>query len=241
MGQRRIPKEQHIKKTDSNNNSNNKSNNNSNNTSNNTYLNNTSANHEEYNNKGNDFLKSISLLIMTGIIFTILAFILDMKALILIQSIQDRLLIIFFSIITQIGEIGIFVLLLGVISIICILNRKPLTALWTAAIASGLISWIFKTVTLRPRPFEILNEPSIVATSLSSFPSGHAMAVFSILPILENEYPMLRIMFWIIALFVAFSRVYLKVHYLSDVVAGAFIGYITGLVILRISKNQGWT
>jgi undecaprenyl-diphosphatase len=183
---------------------------------------------------------NILKIIISGIALTLFSFLLDRSVLALIQSIQFFYVAAFFVIVTKLGEISIFVLLLIILSVIFIINKKRIDALWYAAIASGVLSFIFKMITLRPRPFKLLSEPSIVATSLSSFPSGHAMTLFSILPILEREFPRQKILFWTIAILVALSRLYLKVHYLSDVVAGAFIGYVSGLALLYFSQKHGW-
>jgi undecaprenyl-diphosphatase len=60
------------------------------------------------------------------------------------------------------------------------------------------------------------------------------------LPILDREYPHFRV-FWIaFASLVAFSRLYLGVHYLSDVVTGAAIGYLIGFGIMRFAEGKLW-
>ena len=89
-----------------------------------------------------------------------------------------------------------------------------------------IVSYIIKFLVHRPRPsLEFL--PLIIKTGYSSvfsFPSGHAIAAFSILPFLKTKNE--KITWFIIALLIALSRLYLGVHYLSDILAGAFFGLL---------------
>ena len=65
----------------------------------------------------------------------------------------------------------------------------------------------------------------------------HALAAFAALPILDKEFPKLRV-FWILfAFFVAVSRLYFSFHYFSDVVAGALIGYGIGLLFINLEHK----
>jgi undecaprenyl-diphosphatase len=75
---------------------------------------------------------------------------------------------------------------------------------------------------------------------MSSFPSGHAMIVFSIVPFLMKNFPKQKYYFILLAVLVAFSRIYLNVHYLSDIVAGAFLGYLIGVIFSDLEDKYGW-
>ena len=76
--------------------------------------------------------------------------------------------------------------------------------------------------------------------SSASFPSGHATTAFAAAAALAVMRPSLRWWAFGVAAAVAFSRVYLGVHYASDVLAGAMLGSATGaalaLLALRIGK-----
>lgn len=66
-----------------------------------------------------------------------------------------------------------------------------------------------------------------------SFPSFQAMLAFCALPILSKEYPKLKY-FWIaFASLIGFSRIYFGLHFLSDVVVGAFLGLLIGMFIVQ--------
>jgi undecaprenyl-diphosphatase len=61
-----------------------------------------------------------------------------------------------------------------------------------------------------------------------SFPSGHTAAAFVMVSILGSFYPVLLLPLVILASFIGISRVYLGVHYPSDVLAGAILGIVCG-------------
>jgi undecaprenyl-diphosphatase len=68
----------------------------------------------------------------------------------------------------------------------------------------------------------------------SSFPSGHATAAFTAAVFLSDGDPQLAPVWFGLAGAVAFSRVYVRMHHASDVVAGAALGLAVGGVLRRI-------
>lgn len=111
-------------------------------------------------------------------------------------------------------------------------KRKWIIPLWLSLGISALITKILKIVILRDRPYLALGFDALVESSRGSLPSGHATAVFSTLAVLDKEFPRFK-WFWLaFALLVAFSRMYLGVHYLTDVVIGGIIGLTVGLFVL---------
>ena len=70
--------------------------------------------------------------------------------------------------------------------------------------------------------------------SNSSFPSSHAANAVCLAWIFARRWPRLGGAFWLLALVVAWSRVYLGRHYLSDVVGGAAIGLLCTWAALRV-------
>lgn len=119
---------------------------------------------------------------------------------------------------------GVAILLLGG------KNRFEATgAAGISAVFSILIFLWLKRLTGRRRPCEI--QPHCWATLLPpdqfSFPSGHTMTAFAVAVPLSLFYPTLSIGLLFCALSIAMSRILLGMHFLSDVLAGAFIG--TGL------------
>ncbi len=104
-------------------------------------------------------------------------------------------------------------------------KKELIIPLWISLLASLAIAYLLKFSVQKPRPEQALGIAAAIRESGYSFPSAHATAAFSALPALENYLGRLSLAFQIIAFLIAFSRVYLGVHYLSDIIAGAIIGY----------------
>lgn len=89
----------------------------------------------------------------------------------------------------------------------------------------------------RPRPYEVLSDVNVLISSSGfSFPSGHATTAFIAATIL-SAYFKRYFLFYGIAALVAISRVYLGVHYPSDVGCGAVLGIFVGYGLIWISKK----
>jgi membrane-associated phospholipid phosphatase len=70
---------------------------------------------------------------------------------------------------------------------------------------------------------------------LRSFPSGHSVTAFALAYVLARTYPKASPVFYGLATMVAFSRVYLASHFLSDIVAGAALGLLAGWIVCRLA------
>jgi len=134
----------------------------------------------------------------------------------------------------QITKIGDWKFLFLLIIVLLIIPKKEvrrfgLFLLFSAA-ATHLLVTLLKNFFSRPRPFEAL--ANVIQLSFAhggSFPSGHASNIFLIVTFLALRAKKLN-WFYIIAFLVAFSRIYVGVHYPSDVIAGAAIGIIFGFI-----------
>ena len=71
-----------------------------------------------------------------------------------------------------------------------------------------------------------------------SFPSGHASNAFAWATVLAGSYGRrFAVPAYVVATFIALSRVELGRHFLSDVIAGATVGYVSGITALRGTKE----
>jgi undecaprenyl-diphosphatase len=98
---------------------------------------------------------------------------------------------------------------------------------------SHIIVEILKRIICRERPKNVLEKINIynVPIDLYSFPSGHSTAVFSIAAVLSIYSHPLAFLCVPIALIVSVSRIYLGVHYPSDVAAGIIIAVLSATVL----------
>lgn len=111
-------------------------------------------------------------------------------------------------------------------------RRKYIIPLGASLLLSIGICIALKHLIMRPRPFVGLE-----SLTSYSFPSAHAAAVFSVVAVLSLAYPRLKDIWIRYAILILASRLYLMVHYISDVIAGALLGYFVGLIILVLEEK----
>jgi undecaprenyl-diphosphatase len=186
------------------------------------------------------FHEKLRKTIGAGVLSLLISFIADKHVLYLMVLWQSASIVEFFSYVTLLGETLSIIFIGIVMSIFIIREKRRLLPLWATIFTVFVVMFVMKSLIDRPRPFEFMQVASIVNTSLSSFPSGHAMAVFSLVPFALILWPKYSYGFWTVATLIAFSRVYLQVHYLSDIVAGAFIGYAVAVIYTHLGDTHGW-
>ena len=99
-----------------------------------------------------------------------------------------------------------------------------------AAAESALVNGVIKSFFRRTRPpWDVVRPHRLRQPLTSSFPSGHATSAFSSAILLSEDDPLWPAYFAIAAV-VASSRVYVKIHHASDVLAGVGIGVALGLL-----------
>ena len=142
--------------------------------------------------------------------------------------------------ITKLGNLGMIWIAIGVILIFFNKYRRCglfmlISLLATFLIGEGLI----KNIVCRPRPFiENNNIQLLIEAPLSySFPSGHSASSFSAAWTIIKFNKVLGILSIALAALIAFSRIYLCVHYPSDVIAGMLLGIIVSQITYTILKK----
>jgi membrane-associated phospholipid phosphatase len=98
---------------------------------------------------------------------------------------------------------------------------------WGLALAALLVNGVLKPLVDRQRPF--VRDPAVhlvgPAPSGASFPSGHAASAVAGAYGLAFVWPRRRALLWTLGAAIALSRIYLGVHYPTDVAAGALVGW----------------
>lgn len=153
--------------------------------------------------------------------------------------ILDKVMII----ITSLGNTGAIWIF---ISILLILNKKNRNAGFMVLIAllfSAILGdYMLKNLVHRLRPCTNIPQGNLLITKPTSysFPSGHAAASFSAAGVLAKYLKKYRVEFYTLASLIAFSRLYVYVHYPTDVIAGIILGLICSktaiLVFCRIKR-----
>ena len=177
-----------------------------------------------------------SLILTFGVLLFVLSYKLDPQVNLFFKNVKFPIFDAVFGIITNFGVVILIFLIVPSI-VFYKKNRKLIYLLWLAFIVSFILAFVIKLIVLRQRPIEVFTYPFTHIISYS-FPSMHAMIVFSLLPLLIKFLPKYRY-FWIaFAFLVGLSRIYFGFHFLSDVVFGALFGYFIGNYLLKLYEKR---
>lgn len=147
-----------------------------------------------------------------------------------------------FKLITNMGNGGLIWLV-----IICVLllfkktRMTGLIALFTLAVCFIINNEILKNIIVRPRPFNMLTQLQVLILRPNdySFPSGHTANSFAVAGVFyyygNKKWGIAALIF---AGLIGFSRLYLGVHYPSDVLCGALLGLLISFLISKIVINH---
>ena len=160
-------------------------------------------------------------------------------------NLQSSFLDTIMPIITLFGDAGIFWMACATILLLTRKHRRTGLGVWFA-LALGLLvcNIILKPMVGRIRPYDFQMEHFQVAIDLLideesslSFPSGHTIASFEAATVMLLNSPALGIPAMILAVLIAFSRLYLYVHYPTDVIFSVFAGILFAFIGNLIAKK----
>lgn len=165
---------------------------------------------------------------------------LDIEILKFIYGTSNKVIDNIMPIITSLGNGGVVWIIIIALLIINKKYRKiGILAACALALVTVLGEGVIKHIIQRPRPFiEVSNIRLLIPKpSSSSFPSGHTASSFAVAFIVGKKIKKLKLPVYILAAAIAFSRLYLFVHYPTDIIGGIVIGVISGSFILYVDNK----
>ncbi len=143
-------------------------------------------------------------------------------------------------IITKLGDGGIFWIITAVVMIIFKNTRKTGLTVGIALLLGFIIgNLILKNAIGRIRPYDLCPNIKLLVPALSdfSFPSGHTLASFEAATVLLIRDKRFGIPAIILASLIALSRLYLYVHYPTDVLAGIILGVTIAILSCKFTDR----
>lgn len=145
------------------------------------------------------------------------------------------------KVITSLGNAGLVWIALSVVLVCFRKTRRAGIGCAIALICSLIINnLILKNLVARTRPYEVVDGLKLLVAKASdySFPSGHSGSSFAasvvMLRLLPKKFGIPAI---ILATLIALSRLYVGIHYPTDVLAGIITGTICGIIAIKLSKK----
>lgn len=143
----------------------------------------------------------------------------------------------FWTTITKLGNAGWFWIALSII-LLCFKKTRKIGCVSLLALVIGelVTNVVLKNLVARLRPYEVIDGLRLIIKPQSdfSFPSGHSCASFAsatvIYKMMPRKYGICAV---VLAVLIALSRVYVGVHYPSDVLAGGLIGIFSGWAAVK--------
>ena len=118
-------------------------------------------------------------------------------------------------------------------------DRKILIIVIFVVLISDLAANVLKEIIQRVRPCNVLPEVRLLVGCTESFslPSGHATNAFAVATYLSYTYRRYIPVFFFLAVLVAYSRIYVGVHYPLDVAGGALLGSSWAVIAVEADRR----
>lgn len=126
-------------------------------------------------------------------------------------------------------------------AVLAVIWRRPWLLVLVLAsdfVADGLSLGLRQAIG-RDRPPLVYPEPKalVAVPHTGAFPSGHASSAFACAVVLAWASPRLRVPAFVLAAAIAWSRVYVGVHWPLDVLGGAVLGVLVSTVLLKLAAS----
>jgi undecaprenyl-diphosphatase len=117
--------------------------------------------------------------------------------------------------------------------------KMVISALGAAVSARFIIVEIIRHLILRARPFVENNINLLVIhnPNEASFPSGHAAFFFAIAAVVYFYNKKAGVVFFTASFLISISRVFVGIHWPSDILAGAIVGIFSGWLVVRLTRK----
>lgn len=141
---------------------------------------------------------------------------------------------------SRLGDAGLLWIVTGVLLLIFAKTRRGGAGMLASlAVEFVICDLIIKKIVLRPRPYLGISQLQLlVAPEIStSFPSGHSASSFACAYLLTRAFGKNGAWAYIPAAVIALSRVYVGVHYPSDVAAGIVLGTLVGVAMYALLRR----
>ncbi len=146
-----------------------------------------------------------------------------------------------FPFITYLCELGACWIFIGLVLLFMKKYRRAGALMLASLLLATLLGeGLLKNIVCRPRPFTYLSSgfPLLISPpSGYSFPSGHSCASFAAATALFLQHKKQGLLAYVFAALIAFSRLFLLVHFPSDVLAGSLLGVAVGVGVTLLYEK----
>lgn len=153
------------------------------------------------------------------------------------DNMRNGLLTPIFVFITRLGDLG-FIWIAGSVALLISKKTRKIGIMCIISLGLSVLidNVLLKNIVARTRPYEIIpGLTSIIGAQKDfSFPSGHTGSSFAVAVVMYRELPKkYGIPALVLAFLIGFSRLYVGVHYPSDVICGALIGTVLAVFVSK--------